>query len=141
VLFVAALGVWWLANWDSSPGDDAAGDQMVEVIAAMPEGREVDLAQVLAIPWDRAVLMEPYSDGVAMNERLGFRGFSDDASGPMDEANQFVVFVQGQSVVSTASLFPEAGSFRFDPAITEFSRDDAKFVVERSGAGVTLTRP
>lgn len=141
VLLVAALGLWWLASRDSTPGDDAAGDRMVEAIATMPDGREVDLGEVLTIRWDRAVLMEPYSDGVAMNERLGFRGFPDNAMGPADEANQLVVFVRGESVVSTASLFPDAGSFRFDPSITEFARDDARFVVERDGSQVVLVRP
>jgi hypothetical protein len=76
-----------------------------------------------------------------MNERLGFRGFSDNASGPADEANQLVAFVRGESVVSTASLFPEARSFTFDPSITEFARDDATFVVDRNGDGVMLVRP
>jgi hypothetical protein len=141
VLLIAALAVWWLASWDSSPGDDAAGDRMVEAIAAMPDGREVDLGEVLAIPWDRAVLIEPYSDGVAMNERLGFRGFADNASGPADEASQLVAFVRGASVVATATLMPEPGSFNFEPSITEFARDDATFVVERNGARVMLVRP
>lgn len=141
VLLVMALGLWWLASWDSTPGDDAAGDRMVEAIAALPDGREVDLEEMLGIPWDRAVLMEPYADGVAMNERLGFQGFAADASGPMDEANQFVVFVRDQSIVATARLYPEATGFRFDPSITEFSRDDARFVVERNGDRVMLSRP
>jgi hypothetical protein len=141
VLLVAALGVSWLAGWDSSPGDDDAAHRMVEAIAAMPDGREVDFGKVLTIPCDRAVLMQPYSDGMAMNERLGFRGFADHASGPADEANQLVAFVRAESVVSTASLFPDAGSFTFDPSITEFACDDAKFLVERDGARVMLVRP
>lgn len=135
------LGLWWLANWGSTPGDRAVGDRLVAAIAAMPDGTEVDLAEALGVPWDRAVLMEPYSTGADMNARLGFPAFADDASGPADEANQFVVFVKGESVVTTSGLFPGTRSFRFDSSIPQFSRDDARFVVVRSDDGVTLARP
>lgn len=136
-----AAGVWWIAGWVSMPGDSEASERMVESIAAMPDGREVNLADVLTITWDRAVLMEPYATGSQMNEKLGFGAFRDDAWGPLDEANQLVVFVAGQSVVATANLFPDPSSFRFDQSIRDFTRDDATFVVERDGGRVTLTRP
>lgn len=140
VLVIIAVGAVWLTGREQAAHDEAA-HRMVEQVAAAPDGTTVDLSEVFAVPWDRAVLMDPYSDGKAMNARLGFDAYPGWAMGPQDESNQLVVFVRSNSVVAEADLFPGPGYFRFDPNITEFPRDAAVFVVKRDDDNVRLLRP
>ena len=149
LVIASAAGALWVVKGVLGEFDRAtarteavhAVERMVAQVTATPDGRTVDLAKALTIGWDRAVLMEPYADGAAMNRRLGFDGFPADAEGPQDESSQLVVFVRGTSVVAQADLFPQSGSFRFDPSITEFDSGGAEFVVQRDGDLVNLARP
>lgn len=78
---------------DGSRADQASIDRMIDTVKATRDGERIDLGDILDGPWDRAVLMEPYLDGAAMNDRLGFEGYAPDAVSQQDEAAEFVVFV------------------------------------------------
>jgi hypothetical protein len=120
-------------------GEDAVV-RMISVVGASSEGERMDLAQVLDVPWDRAVLMDAYMTGDDMNAVLGFDGYPSDASSQADEATQFIVFVRGETVVADTNLWPDEG-FQFDDAIRAFTRTDAVFVAHRGQTIVELTRP
>jgi hypothetical protein len=119
---------------------EAALVRMVAVVGASSEGDQVDLAKVLDVPWDRAVLMDAYMTGDDMNEVLGFHAYASDAKSQMDESTQFVVFVRGETVVADAPLWPDEG-FQFDDSIQAFSRADAVFVASRGPSIIELRRP
>jgi hypothetical protein len=132
----------WL--WGGPTPEQAAAQaavaRMVAVVGESSEGEQVDLAKVLDVPWDRAVLMDAYMDGDDMNKVLGFHGYPSDATSQMDESTQFVVFVRGETVVGDAPLWPSEG-FQFDDSIRAFTRADAVFVASRGPRIVELSRP
>lgn len=150
---VAALGlvvlavvgaIWWVRAGEPGLQQFAARQAvkaMTATIASAPAGQRVDLAKALTLPWDRAVLMDPYMNGTEMNRVLGFEAYPADATSQLDESAQFLVFVRDRAVVADTVLWPEADSFRFDSGIRDFSRSDAVFVVARDGDLVRLQRP
>jgi hypothetical protein len=114
----------------------AAVGRMIGVVAATPDRGQVDFAQALDVPWDRAVMIAPYTDGAAMNARLGFDWYSASDVSTRVVTAQFVVFVQDRTVVAEAEL--AAGTFRFDSFVKEFTRAQGVFNVVRSANDTVL---
>ncbi len=140
VMAVAVAG-WTVATTQTdrnSATARAAVERMVGVVNATPDKGHVDVAQAQDVPWDRAVLIAPLADGTAMNKALGFNWYQPGDISTREPEAQFVVFVQGQTVVAEA-LLPR-GTFRFDSYVQAFTRDHAVFSVVRS-EGDTILQP
>ena len=114
------------------------------MIQAAPDGSTIDIAEVFDVPWDRAVLIPPYWDAEAMNDLLGFEGFTDGWTGPSDESAQMIVFVDGQRVAWSIGIWNE--DYQFADAFVEafpngaatFPAGDAVFVVDHTPYGIQL---
>ena len=136
LIVVAALA---LVFPGSTPGQVAAhdaGDRLIEAIRALPSGAEVDLADALDEPWERAVLMEAYMPGDVMNERLGFDWYTADDLAGSDESQQTIAFVNGRTVV--AEVLPSPETFRLDASIESFGRAHSRFVTSRDPSGLVV---
>ena len=122
----------------------AAEQKLLEAIQAAPEGSTIDIAEVFDVRWDWAVLIPPYADAAAMNDLLGFEGFTDDQSGPNDESAQMIVFVDGRRVAWSVDIWNEDYQFAdafvdaFPDGAATFPADDAVFVVNRTPSGLQL---
>jgi hypothetical protein len=143
VAIVAMIIAVVLAFLAPNPGRVAArsaGDRLTEKIAALAEGDEVDLAQALGQPWERAVLMEAYMSGDEMNEEIGFQWYGRDDLSGSDESQRTLAFVSQKTVRAEVLLSPE--TFRLEESIVAFDRADGTFVASRDASGlVTLHRP
>jgi hypothetical protein len=117
-----------------------AGDRLTEKVAALAEGDDVDFVQAMGLPWERAVLLEPYMPADMMNEQIGFHWYAGDDVSGSSENQRTLAFVAQRTVVAELLLSPQ--TFRLDESIVAFNRANATFVASRDPAGlVTLHRP
>jgi hypothetical protein len=123
----------------SGQGAAAALASLTATLTQTPSGQPVDLAKVLGIPWDKAVLMPAGSTGDEMNRRLGFSVYAPGDLSPKDPATQFIVFTLEKVIVAQIELPPSG--VQFDHAVEGFTRSDAIFVVSRVTGAEVLKRP
>ena len=113
---------WWI------------GGRIAEAVSETPDGEVLDLAQVYAVDWDRAVLIHPYMDGEGGNRMLGFRHYRDDEILSNDDTVSRLVFVKGTEVLADVELH----RVEFQQDLTGFSREHASFVVSHDSIFSTL---
>jgi hypothetical protein len=135
-MVVVALAIAFPGPTPGQVAARSAGDRLIAEIRALPAGVEVNLADALDEPWERAVLMEAYMPGDEMNQRLGFDWYAADHLAGSDESQQTMAFVNGTTVVAEVLLSPD--TFRLDVSIGSFGRADSKFVTSRDPSGLVV---
>ena len=135
-MVVVALAIAFPGPTPGQVAARSAGDRLIEEIRALPAGVEVNLADALDGPWERAVLMEAYMPGDEMNERLGFDWYAADDLAGSDESQQTMAFVNGTTVVAEVLLSPD--TFRLDVSIGSFGRAYSTFVTSRDPSGLVV---
>ena len=106
-MVVVALAIAFPGPTPGQVAARSAGDRLIAEIRALPAGVEVNLADALDEPWERAVQMEAYMPGDEMNERLGFDWYAADDLAGSDESQQTMAFVNGTAVVAEVLLSPD----------------------------------
>jgi hypothetical protein len=99
---------------------------------------QVTLADALALNWDRAVVLPPYSYDEDANARLGFDRFDKEDSLTSGDGTALVLFVRDQSMIAELALYGQ--SFYFDESIQGFDTQSARFTVRRAQGGLLLTQ-
>lgn len=135
-MVVVALAIAFPGPTPGQVAARSAGDRLIEEIRALPAGVEVNFADALDGPWERAVLMEAYMPGDEMNERLGFDWYAADDLAGSDESQQTMAFVNGTTVVAEVLLSPD--TFRLDVSIGSFGRAYSTFVTSRDPSGLVV---
>ena len=132
VVVFLVLGQWLIDSLRDAEADErerASIERMITTVRAAQDGAQVDLATALDLPWDRAFLMEAYMSGDEMNRRLEFAWYDRDAISASDESRQFVVFINGHTVVADTVL--DDDEFQFDEPVESFARSRGQFIVVR----------
>lgn len=131
-LFLALLAAgayWW--TFRVPPGDRGVSDGIASLVADA-EGSEIIMADIAPFPWTRFCVFGPYTTEPFASDSLGFRWPYRWGKIEMLDDRNFLVFVDGDDVVTAFDHTLDRGDFD-TPEQTCFARDDARFTVRRDG--------
>ena len=115
--------------------DQAVADLMATAGAAS-NGQILDLSEAFTLPWDRAVVLGPYTFGSDANDALGFEHYPADDVMTQGDGVHLLVFIRDQQVVAEVALYGQA--FYFDESIETFDAEAARFRVLHDDSGTLL---
>lgn len=133
VTFLVLFGLSACAT-DPPPEAPWDGDGLSDQIAVrVEEGATLDLAALAPFEWMRFCAFHPYTTAERAQKALGFQWpYAWDTSVDHDEVANFLVFVNGNTVVAAFDHTRDRGDFAGLDAEC-FKRTDARFVVSAQG--------